>query len=174
MEEMSRIRALLERVPQKGQVEWIGLRPGRRTRIEIVSAVVAEAGRGLRGDHYAASGGDRQLTLIQAEHLPVIAALCGRSRIDPAVLRRNLVVSGVPLAALAGRRFRIGGALCEGVGDCAPCARMEEALGPGGYQAMRGHGGITARILRGGRIRVGDEVSALDTTPAEPTADASE
>ena len=104
--------------------------------------------------------GKRQVTLIQAEHLPVIAALAGLGAVTPEELRRNVVVSGLPLLALKDRRFRIGSeaggwVLLEGTGECHPCSRMEEAFGPGGYNAVRGHGGITARVLEGGPIRVG-------------------
>ncbi|WP_407540948.1 MOSC domain-containing protein [Deinococcus radiomollis] len=100
-------------------------------------------------------GGKRQVTLIQAEHLPVIAALAGLDAVTPGELRRNIVVSGLPLLALKDRRFRIGGVLLEGTGECHPCSRMEEALGPGGYNAVRGHGGITARVLEGGTVVLG-------------------
>lgn len=77
---------------------------------------------------------------------------------DPKVLRRNLAVSGINLLALKDRRFRVGEVILAGSGTCEPCSRMEENLGPGGYQAMRGHGGITARVLEGGTIHVGDIV----------------
>ena len=104
--------------------------------------------------------GKRQVTLIQAEHLGVIAALAGLEAVTPEQLRRNIVVSGLPLLALKDRRFRIGSeadgwVLLEGTGECHPCSRMEEALGAGGYNAVRGHGGITARVLEGGLIVVG-------------------
>ena len=78
------------------------------------------------------------------------------------MLRRNFVTTGVNLVALKGRRFRVGAALLEYSGDCAPCSRMEIALGPGGYNAVRGHGGITARIIEGGEVRVGDSVERVE------------
>jgi MOSC domain-containing protein YiiM len=131
--------------------------------VRPVGEALAETGRGLAGDHRASrSGGRRQVTLVQFEHLPVIAALAGLPTLAPERLRRNLVVSGVNLLALVDRAFRAGDAVLVGTGPCHPCSRMEEALGPGGYNAVRGHGGITARVLSGGRIRVGDPVTVLD------------
>lgn len=142
-----------------GRVEWIGLRPRRRAALVAVDEARAEAGRGLAGDRMFETGSDRrQVTLVQAEHLPAVALLAGVSSVTPGQLRRNLLVSGVNLQALKNRRFRVGAVLLEGSGDCHPCSRMEENLGRGGYQAMRGHGGITARILESGVIRVGDPV----------------
>ncbi len=100
---------------------------------EVYDAL-AVAGKGLVGDRYAGASGKRGMTLIQAEHLPVIAALAGHDRVAAALLRRNIVVSGLPVIALKGRRFRIGEVLLEGTDSCDPCSRMEAALGPGGYQ----------------------------------------
>ena len=136
------------------------MRPARRVGVTPVDAVDAVAGQGLRGDRYAHDG-KRQVTLIQAEHLTAVAAFVGRAALDPTLLRRNVVVAGLNLLALKGRRFRIGAALLEWTGPCEPCSRMEEALGRGGYNAMRGHGGITAAIVEGGPIRVGDAVGAI-------------
>lgn len=160
---------LMARFPRPGRLQWIGLRPARRTQPQTPGAAVIDAG-GLAGDRYAGRSGKRAVTLIQAEHLPVIAALCEFETIAPALLRRNLVVSGVNLLALRDRRLQVGEAVLEGTGPCDPCSRMEEALGEGGYNAMRGHGGITARVVAPGRIRLGDPVLALAADPGAPSA----
>ena len=152
---------LMATLPRAGKVEWIGLRPARDTPMQAVESVEASTGGGLAGDRYAGGSGKRGVTLIQAEHLAVIAALSGHEAIAAETLRRNLVVSGIPLVALKGRRFRVGGVGLEGPEPCDPCSRMEDALGPGGFNAMRGHGGLCARIVEGGSIRLGDVVEAL-------------
>lgn len=162
---MGTMRDLLDDVPQRGRLEWIGLRSARRGEVRPVTEAEAVAGRGLVGDHRSDREPDlsakRQVTLLQAEHLPVLGSLTGRDAVDPALLRRNLVVSGVNLLSLKGHRFRVGGVELVGTGDCHPCSRMEENLGRGGYQAMRGHGGLTARIVTGGTIEVGVDVVPL-------------
>lgn len=155
----------MEIFPVEGRLEWIGLRPGRRAPLQVMNHVEVIADHGLAGDHKATrAGGKRQVTLIQCEHLAVVAQLLRRDAVDPTLLRRNLLVSGVNLVALKDTRFRIGEVLFECTGPCEPCSRMEEVLGVGGYNAMRGHGGITARVLAGGLIAVGDtlRVDAAD------------
>ncbi len=127
--------------------------------MRAVDSAAAVTGKGLAGDRYIGASGKRGITLIQAEHLPVIAALAGHQSVAPDVLRRNLVVAGIPLVALKDRRFRIGDVVVQGTGPCDPCSRMEAAMGEGGYNAMRGMGGICVRILAGGVIRCGDVVA---------------
>ena len=124
--------------------------------------VEAVDGRGLTGDRSMKSrkGGKRQVTLIQREHLDAVAYMLGRKSIDPGELRRNIVVEGINLQSLKGQKIRIGEALLEISGPCHPCSRMEENLGPVGYNAMRGHGGWCARVLEGGNIRLEDKVAA--------------
>ncbi len=149
-----------------GRLERIVVRGSPRDAAHEVDATTALAGIGLAHDRLGRRGeaelSTRQVTLIQAEHLPVIAQLARVEAVDPLALRRNLVVSGINLLALKNAKLRIGEAvLLEVVGPCAPCSRMEEAVGPGGYAAMRGHGGMTARVLEGGPLAVGDAVVAL-------------
>ena len=151
---------LLATLPQQGVLRWIGLRPARREELSIVDKATLCTDSGLLNDRYAGRSGKRQVTLIQHEHLQAIAALLHRDHIDPALLRRNLAVSGINLLALKGKQFKIGHATLEFTGLCHPCSRMEELFGAGGYNAMRGHGGITARVVAGGDIALDDAVTA--------------
>jgi MOSC domain-containing protein YiiM len=157
---MPTLAELMATLPQSGIVEWIGTRPARRASLESVDSVIATAGEGLAGDHYSKAGGDRQVTLIQAEHLAAVGSMLGRGPVDPADVRRNVVVRGINLLALKEKRFRVGDALLEFTGLCVPCSFMEDTLGPGGYNAMRGHGGITAAVVESGDIRTGARVEA--------------
>lgn len=154
------MKQLLRSIPQVGKVEWISIRKERKAIPTAVDHVTAKKKTGLEGDHFKGSlSGKRQVTLIQKEHLEAVAAMLGKEAIDPGLTRRNIVVSGINLLSLKSQKFKIGGVVLETSGICAPCNRMEENLGPGGYSAMRGHGGITARVVSEGDIRIGDEVS---------------
>jgi MOSC domain-containing protein YiiM len=142
-----------------GEVRWMGIRPVGRADVVTPGTAFLAAGRGIDGDHYDSShDGPRQVTLIAAEDLAAIAAFLGRDAVAPELLRRNIVTSGINFAALKGHRVRIGAAVIEPSGDCAPCSRMEQVLGQGGYNAMRGRGGITARIIDSGMVGLGDAV----------------
>lgn len=153
------LRQLLDTLPQQGVVRWIGVRPARRVPVVPMPEVRAMVGTGLGGDRFSGTPeSPRQVTLIQAEHLQAVASFMGLPDLDPGLLRRNIVVEGLNLLALKDKQFKIGEAVLEMTGLCHPCSRMEEALGPGGYNALRGHGGITARVLQPGLIRVGDSV----------------
>jgi MOSC domain-containing protein YiiM len=165
------LRELMSAFPHPGRVVWIGLRPLPRAPMLAVTRVEAIAGRGLAGDRTAEKSrphNARQVTLVQAEHLDAVGRLLRRDSIDPALARRNIVVAGINLAALKDHTFRIGSALLQLSGDCHPCSLMESQLGAGGYNAMRGHGGITAVVLEGGTIELGDAVKPLAVPgPAE-------
>lgn len=168
---------------QDGQVQAIYLRPQRQAACQSVSQALAIAGQGLQGDYTSMrrsrqpQGSKRQVTLLQAEHLPVIAALCGHAAIDASLLRRNLIVAGLNLLS-AKSLFAdqplvlvIGEVVLQVTGPCDPCAKMERLLGKGGYNAMRGHGGITARVLQGGQIKTGDSVQLQALTTAVSQTD---
>lgn len=159
--ELKRLKATL---PQQGRLDQILLRRARKGVVESVERATVVPRHGIEGDHFVGRPGrsKRQVTAIQAEHLPVIAALSGHTRVDPADLRRNLVISGIPLLAMTDRRFRIGATcILEWTAPCDPCHRMEALLGPGGFNAMRGMGGACCRVIEGGDIAVGDAVVAV-------------
>ena len=144
-----------------GRLVWIGLRPTRRAALVSVERARITVEAGLVGDHYAGRpGGPRQVTLIQAEDLAAISGFLRREEpASPFDLRRNLVVEGINLLGLSDKRFRVGGALLEATGGCHPCSRMNEILGEGGYNAVRGRGGLTARVIEDGEVALGDAVS---------------
>lgn len=161
MPEQTSLQTLFDTLPQTGRVEWIGIRPARGETMEALDKVAVTPGKGLEGDRFKGrETSKRQVTLIQQEHLHAIASCTQREVIAPDIFRRNIVVSGLNLLALKDKRFRIGGVVLEYTGLCHPCSKMETALGPGGYNAMRGHGGITTRVVEGGDIALGDEVKA--------------
>jgi MOSC domain-containing protein YiiM len=161
------LKSLSERlklVPQVGRITWIGVRPEHGAAMLPLDAVELLEDRGARGDVAARgkAGGNRQVTLAQEEHFAVLAGLTGALEVRPEQLRRNLAVAGINLIALVKLRFAIGDAVLVGTGNCAPCGKLDDTLGPGGFQAARGHGGITARVERGGVVRLGDAVRVLN------------
>ena len=164
---MKDLRSLVSEFPFAGGLDAIFLRPARGEPVLQPLECRAIEGFGLEGDRTASGqgGGNRQVTLLQTEHLAVVAALLRRAAIDPADLRRNLLVSGLNL--LAAKSLFADQPLClligeevvlEVTGPCQPCSKMQDKLGSGAYNVLRGHGGVTARVLRGGRIVVGHSV----------------
>jgi hypothetical protein len=146
-----------------GTLTAIVLAPAAEAPLRSVEHAQAIAGRGLLGDRYAdgtgtfspSGGRGRDLTLVAAEVLEDVG-------LDPVEARRNLIVRGVDLEALRGRRFRIGAVECLGQRRCEPCAHLERLTRPGVLRALAHRGGLRADVLRGGDLRVGDPVEALD------------
>src|SRR5215212_2361018 len=130
----SLLRHLTDTFPRHGRLEWIGVRPMQRETMRELLQAHAQVDRGLDGDHRARKAGSRrQVTLIQREHLTVVAQLLDQRDIAPELTRRNLVICGINLLALKDQVFSIGEVLLEGTGLCEPCSRMETNLGSGGY-----------------------------------------
>jgi len=146
-----------------GELQWIGIRPGRRQAMQSLQQVNALETLGLEGDHRCTKtpGSARQVTIISREYIQQIEHFSGHNDIAPELLRRNLVVSGINLTAIRHQRIRIGAAEFETNALCHPCSRMEQAFGEGGVAAMLGHGGLCAKIVKSGLIKVGDTVSLV-------------
>jgi len=169
MNDESPLAHLMDHFPHGGKVIWIGIRPGREVPVKLVNEAEVLPGKGLIGDRFKGSEqSTRQVTFIQAEHLDAIASMMKMETVDPSLLRRNIVVEGINLLALKDKQFKIGSAVFEMTGLCHPCSKMEKALGVGGYNAMRGHGGITARVVQGGHIQVGASVEAVSGGSLSP------
>ncbi len=151
-------------MPQKGKLEWIGLRPAKKKTLEAVQQAKVSIALGLEGDHFKSVRKKRSVTLIQKEHLDFVAKVMNKDKNEIAFLtRRNLVVSGINLLAFKDKQFIIGDEVVLEFSDpCHPCSRMEENLGAGGLNTMRGHGGICCKVIREGQIKIGDSISMLD------------
>ena len=144
-----------------GKVTWISVRPKRREDPVVLQSVNAIANFGLEGDHYQKPGGSRQITLIERHHLDKMGEILNTD-IDPAKTRRNIVVDDMELLSLIGKTIQIGEVNIKVTGPCKPCSRMEENFGLGGLTAMSGNGGITAEILKGGIIKLGDSTQLIN------------
>ncbi|MFN8592194.1 MAG: MOSC domain-containing protein [Thermomicrobiales bacterium] len=132
--------------------------------------VEAVAGEGLVGDRYRdgtgfysttpTDPGARELTLIAEEALAAILAETGIA-LGLDEHRRNVTTRGVALAPLIGKRFRIGMVMCEGLRDCPPCVHLEEITGKRVMPPLVRRGGLRARIVESGWIRVGDQIEPI-------------
>jgi len=153
----------LRREIAPGKLEWIGLRTERRGEINVVEHAEALVGLGLQGDHRCLKtpGSARQVTIISSEYIHQIAQQLGMDFIDPVLLRRNLVISGMNMNLLRFQRLQIGDVILETSALCDPCSRMDENLGKGAASAMFGYGGLCAKIIQGGNMSVGDVVERL-------------
>jgi MOSC domain-containing protein YiiM len=159
----STIAQLLAGPVRPGSLVWIGLRPSRLAPMVTPASAMLVAQQGIEGDRYHTQrNGARQVTLIAAEDVAAIASFLGRPDVSPELLRRNFVTRGINLNALKGRSVRVGPVILEISGECAPCSQMEANLGPGGYNAVRGRGGLTSRIVEGGEVRIGDVIARVD------------
>ncbi len=159
-----------------GRLLAIYTAPRRAAPMEARDAVEAIAGQGLAGDRYALGTGGlsrwggphREVTLIAREDLAAMAA--EGVVLDARASRRNLLVEGVDLALLLKREFTIGDVRFRGMQRCQPCKYLVRLTGNDALlPAMVGRGGLRARVLLGGALRVGDVVrlaSPADVAPA--------
>ena len=150
-----------------GTVELIALASEAEGQMRAVSAAEAVEGRGLLGDRYERKAGTfsnprgrgYDLTLVEAEALEELSVK--GVELAPIEARRNLVVRGIALDDLIGRRFRVGEVECLGQRRCEPCSHLERLTQPGVLRGLVHRGGLRADVLSSGRIRTGDRIEAL-------------
>jgi hypothetical protein len=150
-----------------GTVELIALAAEAEGPMRAVSEAEAIEGRGLLGDRYEREagtfsdprGGGYDLTVVEAEALEDLASK--GVDLTPIDARRNLVVRGIELDDLIGRRFRVGEVECFGQRRCEPCSHLQRLTQPGVLRGLVHRGGLRADILSDGLIRTGDSIAAL-------------
>ena len=151
-----------------GRVEAIHIAAEIAAPVEPAERVRVLAGQGIEGDRKFVPAGDpshapgegRDLTLVEAEALEGLRADTG-IELAPGESRRNVTTRGIGLEALIGRRFRVGEVVAVGIEPCHPCRHLERLTQPGVLKGLAGRGGLTADVLEGGEIAVGDEVEDL-------------
>ena len=152
-----------------GEIELISLAGKAEAPMQVVPSAEAVAGCGLVGDRYEKGAGTfsnpngrgHDLTLVEAEALEELAAK--GVELAPEEARRNLVVRGIALDGLIGRRFKVGEVECFGQRRCEPCAHLEKLTLPGVLRGLVHRGGLRADIISGGEIRVGATVKIIES-----------
>jgi MOSC domain-containing protein YiiM len=129
--------------------------PAGKALTVAVNEVQCVAGRGLAGDRFFDFRPDYkgQITFFAAEVFDEICGLLGVNGKSPGATRRNVITRGVDLSLLVGEKFEVQGVVFEGVSECSPCHWMNQAIAPGAEGAMRGRGGLRAKILTDGRLQ---------------------
>ncbi len=143
--------------------------PGEHPVVEMPE-VRCVAGRGIEGDRYYNEKPEfkGQITFFADEVYRTLCQQFGQSAKPPSVFRRNVITRGVDLNSLVGREFEIQGVRFFGTEACKPCYWMDQAFGPGAEAALQNRGGLRARILSDGVLRVTTRESAATEPPRLP------
>jgi MOSC domain-containing protein YiiM len=158
-----------------GFVQDIFFAPEGGAQMKGVQAATALEGCGLEGDRYCAGTGHWsrfgrvcEVTFIAAEDLHNIERETGVG-VKNGEHRRNVVTRGISLKSLRrGEWFRVGEVVFEYRGPRSVCRYIERLTEPGMTQALKGRGGICARVVENGTVRVADEIEILQRTEERP------
>ena len=158
-----------------GFVKGIFLAPEAGAQMTGVQAANAIEGCGLEGDRYCAGTGHWsrfgrvcEVTFIAAEDLHDIERETGVG-VKNGEHRRNVITRGISLKTLRrGERFRVGEVIFDYRGPRSVCRYIERLTEPGMTQALKGRGGICARVIENGTVRVDDEIEVLQSTELPP------
>jgi len=114
------------------------------------------AGKGVIGDRFFDYKQDYkgQITFFSLEVYQSLLKKLGVEGVCPSAVRRNVVVSGVDLNSLIGQEFELQGVQFSGSAECSPCFWMDEAIAPGAEDFLQGQGGLRARILTDGVLKL--------------------
>jgi hypothetical protein len=137
-------------------VGHFGRMPGNHAMVEHLE-VSCVAGRGLVGDRYFQDDPESkgQITFFAEEVFELLRSELPDATPCPSACRRNVITRGIDLTALIGVQFELQGVRFAGTEECRPCVWMNRAFGDGAYRFLEGRGGLRARILTDGIMRVG-------------------
>ena len=132
-----------------------GQPPGDHPTLEVPE-IECVAGSGIKGDRFFGykENYKGQVTFFATEVFAEVCERLGTTGKIPGVTRRNLITEGVDLNSLIGKKFIVQGVEFEGVSECSPCYWMDAAIAPGAEKLLQGRGGLRARILTDGKLRV--------------------
>ncbi len=120
--------------------------------------VIVRTNFGIEGDYRSGKYQTGQITLIEAESMNIASRKLGY-KIPDGASRRQVMVRGISLNELIGYRLRLGSIIVRVEDLCKPCNNMEEMIGLGAKDAMDGKGGIRCRVIKGGKLHVGERVT---------------
>src|SRR6185295_12174373 len=125
---------------------------------ETVEALAEDA---LTGDRYSEAknrrSADYQVTFIELENIEAFTEATGLP-LTPDMPRRNIITRGIRLNGLCGKCFVVGRARFEGLELCEPCSLFAKRTHREVLRFFVGKGGLRARIVSGGEVRVGDAI----------------
>ena len=132
-----------------------GQPPGTHS-IQETDQIECVAGKGIRGDRYFEHKDNfkGQITFFADEVYRILQSELGQQDLLPSAFRRNVITHGLDLNELIEKEFEIQGVRFIGTEECRPCYWMDQAITPGTESAMKGRGGLRARILSDGVLRV--------------------
>ena len=131
-----------------------GQPPGDAPMVEVERAHCV-AGKGLEGDRFFGWKPDYkgQVTFFALETHEWLGETLGITDRPAWVYRRNLITRGVDLNGLKGVEFEVQGVRFLGTEEAKPCYWMDTAFGPGAEAALKGRGGLRAKVLSDGWLR---------------------
>ena len=132
-----------------------GLPPGEE-RMKACSEIDCVASRGIRGDRFFDHKLDfkGQITFFEMDSHEALCHKLGLAGVPSTAYRRNVITRGVDLNTLIGQEFEIQGVRFLGTEEAKPCYWMDQAVGPGAHEGLKGKGGLRAKILTSGNLRV--------------------
>lgn len=155
----------------EGRLDSIWITDRKTTSLHRVEQVEAIAGHGLAGDRYGLKEGtfskpspDSEVTLMESEALEALGREC-KITLEPGQARRNLITRGVPLNHLVGCEFLVGDVVLRGIRLCEPCGHLEKLTLAGVKNGLLHRGGLRAQIVRGGTVKCGDVIRAVEESP---------